>query len=266
MRFKKPFKAAPLKDKDGNVIPFREPRRGTMLWKAYGGGKTKEQPVPKTKAPPKPKVKPASSAHSPTPPRISTPKPVPKRTPLHFDEPRGRMTLAKKARKNGGWLGFAILAASLCLIAFGLVLRFGLPGFDLFRGEDYTTALSAPLAGPEDTLYANFGICDGGKRQNCVVDGDTFWFAGEKYRVLDINTPEISNPQCDRELALGRAATQRFRQLINDGPFSLESGPEETDRYGRKLRRVTRGGQSLGDILVAEGLAETWQGHRSGWC
>lgn len=258
MSFKRPFRASPLKDKDGNVIPFRKPRRGTMLSKIYGG--EKDEP----KAKPNRQVK-AKTVSQPK----ATPRPTKKpnvQSPLHFDEPRGRMRFASKAKKNGGWLGFAILAASLCLIAFGLVLRFGIPGIDIFQDKEFTTALTAPVAGPEDTLSARFGICDGSNRQNCIVDGDTIWFAGEKIRVLDINTPEISNPQCDRELELGRAATQRLLQLLNDGPFSLESGPEETDRYGRKLRRVMRGGQSLGDILVAEGLAETWQGHRSGWC
>ena len=237
-----------------------------MLAKISGGEKTKDQPDGKAKR--QAKAKPVSqskpvSQNKPSPRPAKRPK---VHSPLHFDEPRGRMRFASNAKKNGGWLGFAILAASLCLIAFGLVLRFGIPGLDLFQEREFTTALTAPVAGPEDTLSARFGICDGGNRHNCVVDGDTIWFAGDKIRVLDINTPEISNPQCDRELVLGRAATQRLLQLLNDGPFSLESGPEETDRYGRKLRRITRGGQSLGDILVAEGLAETWQGHRSGWC
>jgi endonuclease YncB( thermonuclease family) len=32
------------------------------------------------------------------------------------------------------------------------------------------------------------------------------------------------------------------------------------------LRTVTRGGKSLGEILVAEGLAERWSGKRGDWC
>ncbi|WP_240704682.1 thermonuclease family protein [Croceicoccus sediminis] len=190
--------------------------------------------------------------------------------PIRFRKPRSKGPTLKFwdkpviKKKKINWWAIALAIGSVVLIGYGVSMGYG--PMVIGTGTSYSETSAAPLASPEDTLYANFGICDGGKRQNCVVDGDTFWFAGEKYRVLDINTPEISNPQCDRELALGRAATQRFRQLINDGPFSLESGPEETDRYGRKLRRVMRGGQSLGDILVAQGLAETWQGHRSGWC
>ena len=185
-------------------------------------------------------------------------KPRSKGPTLKFwDEP-----VIKKKKTN--LLAISLAIGSVILIGYGVSTAYG--PMAIGTGASSGEASSAPVAGPEDTLSARFGICDGGNRNNCVVDGDTIWFAGDKIRVLDINTPEISNPQCDRELELGRAATQRLLQLLNDGPFSLESGPEETDHYGRKLRRITRGGQSLGDILVAEGLAETWQGHRSGWC
>ena len=40
----------------------------------------------------------------------------------------------------------------------------------------------------------------------------------------------------------------------------------DQDRYGRKLRIVTRGGESLGEMLVAEGLAREWTGRREPWC
>mgnify|MGYP000049760326 CR=1 FL=1 len=39
------------------------------------------------------------------------------------------------------------------------------------------------------------------------------------------------------------------------------------DRYGRKLRIVMRNGQSLGGVLVSEGLARNYEGgRRDGWC
>ena len=69
------------------------------------------------------------------------------------------------------------------------------------------------------------------------------------------------------EAALGRQATQRLVQLMNDGPFELvhRSGRDE-DRYGRKLRVVERRGRSVGDTLIAEGLARRWDGARRSWC
>ncbi len=160
--------------------------------------------------------------------------------------------------------GFIVLVLSVFLIGFGVTLRYGMPGF----GTDTGTAqpLSAPAASASDTLSADFTSCDGPRRVNCVVDGDTFWFAGDKIRILDINTPETSSPQCDREYRLGMQATERLTQLLNAGPFSLESGPEDTDRYGRLLRRVTRGGRNLGEVLIDEGLAERWRGYKGNWC
>lgn len=157
--------------------------------------------------------------------------------------------------------GFIILVLAVFLIGFGVTLRYGLP-----FGDGGEQAPAAPVAAPDDVLRAHFTSCDGPQRITCVVDGDTIWFAGDKIRILDINTPETSSPQCDREYRLGLQATARLTELMNDGPFSLEKGDEEADRYGRLLRRVTRGGQSLGDILIDEGLAERWQGYKGNWC
>ena len=100
-----------------------------------------------------------------------------------------------------------------------------------------------------------------------VIDGDTFDYAGMRVRVADIDTPELRG-RCDYEIALARQATRRMEVLLTAGPFELDRlpGGRDEDRYGRKLRIVTRGGQSLGDQLVVEGLARTWSGRREPWC
>lgn len=98
-----------------------------------------------------------------------------------------------------------------------------------------------------------------------VIDGDTFRYNGETIRVADIDTPEVRG-RCPYEKALAARATQRMRALLLAGPFELEPISRDEDRYGRKLRVVTRGGRSLGDQLVAEGLARTWTGRREPWC
>jgi micrococcal nuclease len=58
----------------------------------------------------------------------------------------------------------------------------------------------------------------------------------------------------------------RLLALLNAGPFALEQRGRAVDRYGRTLRIVIRDGRSLGDTLIAEGLAEPWRGRRSDWC
>lgn len=126
----------------------------------------------------------------------------------------------------------------------------------------------APVAGSIDRENARFAHCAGARRTTCVVDGDTFWYEGRKIRIADINAPETSTPSCPHEAQLGARATARMTELLNQGPFSLQawSDGRDTDRYGRALRVVTRGGRSLGEVLVSEGLAERWKGYRGDWC
>lgn len=130
-------------------------------------------------------------------------------------------------------------------------------------------AVSAPtmtLAAPHMTSV-KFEKCTDGDRISCVIDGDTLWIDGTKVRVADIDAPEISEPKCALELALGNHATERLIELVNQGPFEIRAWPgRDKDRYGRALRVLVRHGHSLGDILVSEGLARTWTGRREPWC
>lgn len=131
------------------------------------------------------------------------------------------------------------------------------------RETQAQTLLSAPV----DAESASFELCEGALRFTCVVDGDTIWYRGSKIRIADINTPEVSQPRCSAEAELGREASLRLLDLLNEGPFTLEaSETRDEDRYGRKVRTITRGGESLGEVLVDEGLAERWQGYRRDWC
>jgi len=115
-------------------------------------------------------------------------------------------------------------------------------------------------------ISVRFGLCHRGRGTNCVVDGDTFRLDGERIRIADIDAPETHPSRCAEEARLGNAATQRLHALLNQGSVELESADRDTDRYGRKLRIVTRGGRSLGAQLVEEGLARPWIGHREPWC
>jgi micrococcal nuclease len=118
-----------------------------------------------------------------------------------------------------------------------------------------------------DMKAERFGTCGYLSRDNCVIDGDTFVITGEKIRVADIDAPETGGAQCASEATLGARASARLRELLNEGAFELRSyESRDTDRYGRKLRVVVRDGKSLGDTLIAEGLARRWSGKRMPWC
>jgi micrococcal nuclease len=156
-------------------------------------------------------------------------------------------------------LPFGVTVAAASLAAFTAV----------FVWDGPSPALSTPqsfLAASSDTVSAKFRTCTGQDHYACVVDGDTFWYRGEKIRIADINTPETYEARCGTERTHGEAAKRRLVELLNTGPFSLESADRDRDKYGRALRVVTRGGHSIGDHLISEGLAEPWRGRRSDWC
>ena len=132
-------------------------------------------------------------------------------------------------------------------------------------GFDPPTAVS--LSSPVTSISEGFDLCDGPVRVSCIVDGDTIWYRGVKIRLLDIDAPEIRDYKCASELALGQRAKLRLLELMNAGPFEVVAdGDRDKDVYGRKLRHINRNGQSLGDILIAEGLASRWEGQHQAWC
>lgn len=85
--------------------------------------------------------------------------------------------------------------------------------------------------------------------------------------MVDYDTPEISEPRCASEYALGQRAKFRLLEIVNSGTVEVRpSGARDVDKYGRKSRLVLVNGKSVGDTLIAEGLAWPWEGHRHAWC
>lgn len=165
-----------------------------------------------------------------------------------------RRTRHTKAKSVGGGVLLLILA-----VAGGLVAERFLP-------DESAAPLLAPTAMSPAVSGVHFGFCHSGGGTNCVVDGDTFWMAGTKIRIADIDAPETHPSRCAVEADLGAKATARLQALLNAGPVTLARADRDADKYGRKLRIVTRDGKSLGDTLVAEGLARPWGGQRMPWC
>lgn len=147
--------------------------------------------------------------------------------------------------------------------------------FVLFAGTIGAASFSAgPVASAVsftgtvgDTETASFTLCASARTQSCIIDGDTLRYEGITIRIADIDTPEVRGFACAAEKARGEAATRRLLALMNEGPFALAGyDSRDEDRYGRKLRVVTRRGDSIGMRLVAEGLAREWDGRRHPWC
>lgn len=139
------------------------------------------------------------------------------------------------------------------------------PATTLVSGQ--TVGSVTPVTIDRKPVSARFYYCGTSGLDNCVVDGDTFWLNKTKIRVADIDAPETEQARCKSERDRGFAAKVRLRELLNAGGFEVESfGTRDVDQYGRKLRVVTRNGRSLGGIMVEEGLARPWTGHRMPWC
>lgn len=106
-------------------------------------------------------------------------------------------------------------------------------------------------------------VCGNGKRTNCVVDGDTVWISGEKIRLLEIDTPEMGQPKCNRPAPLAGAARDRLAQLLT-GDIRMDRSGQ--DRYGRTLANLNVGGRDVGDVLLQEGLARAYHPGQDPWC
>lgn len=108
-----------------------------------------------------------------------------------------------------------------------------------------------------------------------VTDGDTVKCNGLPYRLIGdgvagktgFDTPEIFRPKCFKERQLGHEAKERVEELVKSGKFRMRYSGEK-GYYKRRLGSlVNNDGQTIGRILIGEGLAVEWprpQGFT--WC
>jgi micrococcal nuclease len=165
---------------------------------------------------------------------------------------------SKQNRSRSGWNPSGTTIFNIGMAAFALFWAVS----ERF-GPDMT-ATSANAG--HDSESASFSFCHESGGTNCVVDGDTIWYRGTNIRIADIDTPETHSPRCDEEAELGEEATDRLQDLMNAGAFSIQNIDRDTDKYGRQLRVLTRNGESIGGMLVDEGLARWYEGGRRPWC
>lgn len=124
------------------------------------------------------------------------------------------------------------------------------------------------MAGTYATLLACISLT--------VVDGDTIKCDGQNMRLIGdgapyvsgIDTPETGGrAKCQRERLLGKQATLRLRELINQ-PGTVIEDSGAVDRWKRPLVRVRlRDGRTAGAVLLSEGYAARWRpGYEPRWC
>ena len=111
-----------------------------------------------------------------------------------------RTSAARKRRSSSTTFSVRQIIA---IIVFAMIVGTGVGAWMALKPTQTASVLSAP----NDTLSAQFGPCDGGGGRNCVIDGDTIRFEGEKIRIVGLDTPETHPPSCAREADLGRQST-----------------------------------------------------------
>jgi endonuclease YncB( thermonuclease family) len=104
-----------------------------------------------------------------------------------------------------------------------------------------------------------------------VIDGDTIALVcpsgGDiRARLIGFDAPEVFNPACAREAALGAQATARLEQELG-GARDIRMAFAGTDRYGRHLTRMTLDGRDVAELMIEADLARAFpSGRRIDWC
>jgi len=157
-----------------------------------------------------------------------------------------RGVLAREVR----WFAWRLLVA----VSFIAVLAVGLAVYTVIK--DGSISFTSYLGSAKAIVFHQFTI----------TDGDTVRVVGERKgtRLVGFNTPETYNPKCAKELALGKRATKRLKELVATSsmdlvkvPCACKPGTEGTDacNFGRSCGILRADGQNVGRILISEGLA-----------
>jgi endonuclease YncB( thermonuclease family) len=144
---------------------------------------------------------------------------------------RARWALTAHGRSN-------VLMA--CVVLFGTLAAVAFPGSQRSPADPHLTVIraGAPTAQAESF--------DGSRV--VIIDGDTFALGMERFRILNIDTPETHSPRCEKELARGLKAKERLAELLRAGRIEVERDGQ--DRYGRTLARVFAGRRDVGEVLI----------------
>ena len=189
---------------------------------------------------------------------------------------RRRWIRAKDYGRAGGRARITPLGLARDTIRWLRALRpFILGGMLLSIWPAMDPALVEPvglLATDPERVSETFTRCGRGRGHACVIDGDTIKLGQRKIRIIGIDAPEVSAPQCPAEAVKGEQATAKLQELLNQGPFQMTGRFDDMkDRYGRDLRALNRSNPDGSSTSIAEemresGLAHRYVGMKSSWC
>ena len=102
-------------------------------------------------------------------------------------------------------------------------------------------------------------------------DGDTCYITykgkNDKVRLLGLDTPEISNPKCEQEYALGIDARNFVNNLISEGVSIKFKTEYNRDFFGRILSYIIVDGENVSKKMVSNGLGVIYdRSNKKDWC
>ena len=111
------------------------------------------------------------------------------------------------------------------------------------------------------------------RKQNDLYcyDGDTCYVTykgkNDKVRLLGLDTPEISNPKCEQEYALGIDARNFVNNLISEGVSIKFKTEYNRDFFGRILSYIIVDGENVSKKMVSNGLGVIYdRSNKKDWC
>ena len=111
------------------------------------------------------------------------------------------------------------------------------------------------------------------RKQNDLYcyDGDTCYVTykgkNDKVRLLGLDTPEISNPKCEQEYALGIDARNFVNNLISEGVSIKFKTEYNRDFFGRILSYVIVDGENVSQKMVSNGFGVIYdRSNKKDWC
>ena len=146
----------------------------------------------------------------------------------------------------GGIAGILLFAIALAVLIVGVSVA------TIFH-EDPAAAARA----------AQYGQCYNAAGDNCVLDGDTIYVAGQRVDIAGIAAPKIQGAKCDDERTRGIDSAVQLADLLNGGKVTL--GPTVREPDGQVRRKVSVGSRDVGVAMINAGAAREY-GDSSGWC
>ncbi|MGC4252785.1 MAG: nuclease [Sphingobium sp.] len=176
------------------------------------------------------------------------------------DRKAGRFALhdADRKRRQSGFpltaLFLALLGGAAAILAIGPQLLWAQPQSH-HGGSGFGGAI---------VINIPFDACSSKARAAaCVMSPREFSYRNTTYHLSDIRTPDARFPACDAEAQLAGKATRTFIGILNGGAFESLPDPTDSDPAARILMRD---GVSIGQIMIAKGVAQPWAPKPYNWC